>query len=283
MIADRFPYTRLRRDQNCTRFTAFILALIQALGWVFLRLESPNWQALREQHRRWYPHLATKRPTIGDPLRYAIQTVWLLIVRPVDENHLRRQRARRQFRARLYSWLLVLQRPWNALSNAFERLPSTLSPQVHKGSHWWNAIRWKTRKVLYIAIGVVALVLILICVTEPFDYLAQLVFVVLLWAIAMLVRRMPGRFPTLLLISLSIIVSCRYLWWRYTSTLNWNDWLDLTCGLILLAAETYSWLILILGYIQTSWPLNRKPAQLPADTGQWPVVDLLIPTYNEEL
>ena len=283
MIADRFPYTRLRRDQNCTRFTAFILALIQALGWVFLRLESPNWQALREQHRRWYPHLATKRPTLGDPLRYAIQTVWLLIVRPVDENHLRRQRARRQFRARLYSWLLVLQRPWNALSNAFERLPSTLSPQVHKGSHWWNAIRWKTRKVLYIAIGVVALVLILICVTEPFDYLAQLVFVVLLWAIAMLVRRMPGRFPTLLLISLSIIVSCRYLWWRYTSTLNWNDWLDLTCGLILLAAETYSWLILILGYIQTSWPLNRKPAQLPADTGQWPVVDLLIPTYNEEL
>ena len=84
---------------------------------------------------------------------------------------------------------------------------------------------------------------------------------VMLRILAPLVRRMPGRFPTLLLISLSIIVSCRYLWWRYTSTLNWNDWLDLTCGLILLAAETYSWLILILGYIQTSWPLNRKPAQ----------------------
>ncbi|NMY74605.1 UDP-forming cellulose synthase catalytic subunit [Pseudomonas sp. WS 5071] len=283
MIDQWFPYTRLRRDQNCTRVTAFILALLQALGWIFLRLESPNWQALQAQHKRLYPHLANKRPSIGDPLRYAIQTVWLLFVRPIDENHQRRQRARRRFRARLFDLLKVVQRPWNALSDAFARLPSTISPQLDEGSRKWSAMRWKTRKVLYIAIGIVASVLILICVTEPFDYLAQLVFVILLWAIAMLVRRMPGRFPTLLLIVLSIIVSCRYLWWRYTSTLNWNDGLDLTCGLILLAAETYSWLILILGYVQTSWPLNRKPAPLPADTREWPVIDLMIPTYNEEL
>ncbi|OZY58332.1 UDP-forming cellulose synthase catalytic subunit [Pseudomonas lundensis] len=283
MIGQWFPYTRLRRDQNCTRVTAFILALLQALGWIFLRLESPNWQALQAQHKRLYPHLANKRPSIGDPLRYAIQTVWLLFVRPIDENHQRRQRARRRFRARLFDLLKVVQRPWNALSDAFARLPSTISPQLDEGSRKWSAMRWKTRKVLYIAIGIVASVLILICVTEPFDYLAQLVFVILLWAIAMLVRRMPGRFPTLLLIVLSIIVSCRYLWWRYTSTLNWNDGLDLTCGLILLAAETYSWLILILGYVQTSWPLNRKPAPLPADTREWPVIDLMIPTYNEEL
>ena len=87
MIGQWFPYTRLRRDQNCTRVTAFILALLQALGWIFLRLESPNWQALQAQHKRLYPHLANKRPSIGDPLRYAIQTVWLLFVRPIDENH----------------------------------------------------------------------------------------------------------------------------------------------------------------------------------------------------
>lgn len=96
MIGQWFPYTRLRRDQNCTRVTAFILALLQALGWIFLRLESPNWQALQAQHKRLYPHLANKRPSIGDPLRYAIQTVWLLFVRPIDENHQRRQRARRR-------------------------------------------------------------------------------------------------------------------------------------------------------------------------------------------
>ncbi len=86
-----------------------------------------------------------------------------------------------------------------------------------------------------------------------------------------------------MLIVLSVIISCRYLWWRYTATLNWNDSLDLVCGLVLLTAETYSWVVLMLGYFQTSWPLNRDPLALPDDRSLWPTVDLFIPTYNEDL
>ena len=283
MIDRWFPYTYLRREQNCTRFTALVLALIQAVGWIFLRLEAPSWKALRAQHRSLFPHLADKRPTIGDPLRYIIQIAWLLLVRPGEQSLPQRQRTRRRFASAFKALIGIVQKPWNLLANSFEQLPSAISPQVRKGSRWWNSMHWPLRKILYIAIGVLVVVLVFICVTEPFGYLAQLVFVVLLWAIAMLVRRLPGRFPTLLLIALSVIISCRYLWWRYTSTLNWSDSLDLVCGLILLLAETYSWMVLILGYVQTSWPLNRKPAQLPADPSQWPTVDLLIPTYNEEL
>ena len=283
MIDRWFPYTYLRREQNCTRFTALVLALIQAVGWIFLRLEAPSWKALRAQHRSLFPHLADKRPTIGDPLRYIIQIAWLLLVRPGEQSLPQRQRTRRRFASAFKALIGIVQKPWNLLANSFEQLPSAISPQVRKGSRWWSSMHWPLRKILYIAIGALVVVLVFICVTEPFGYLAQLVFVVLLWAIAMLVRRLPGRFPTLLLIALSVIISCRYLWWRYTSTLNWSDSLDLVCGLILLLAETYSWMVLILGYVQTSWPLNRKPAQLPADPSQWPTVDLLIPTYNEEL
>lgn len=283
MIDRWFPYTYLRREQNCTRFTALVLALIQAFGWIFLRLEAPSWKALRAQHRSLFPHLADKRPTIGDPLRYIIQIAWLLLVRPGEQSLPQRQRTRRRFASAFKALIGIVQKPWNLLANSFEQLPSAISPQVRKGSRWWSSMHWPLRKILYIAIGALVVVLVFICVTEPFGYLAQLVFVVLLWAIAMLVRRLPGRFPTLLLIALSVIISCRYLWWRYTSTLNWSDSLDLVCGLILLLAETYSWMVLILGYVQTSWPLNRKPAQLPADPSQWPTVDLLIPTYNEEL
>lgn len=283
MIDRWFPYTYLRREQNCTRFTALVLALIQAFGWIFLRLEAPSWKALRAQHRSLFPHLADKRPTIGDPLRYIIQIAWLLLVRPGEQSLPQRQRTRRRFASAFKALIGIVQKPWNLLANSFEQLPSAISPQVRKGSRWWSSMHWPLRKILYIAIGALVVVLVFICVTEPFGYLAQLVFVVLLWAIAMLVRRLPGRFPTLLLIALSVIISCRYLWWRYTSTLNWSDSLDLVCGLILLLAETYSWMVLILGYVQTSWPLNRKPAQLQADPSQWPTVDLLIPTYNEEL
>ncbi|CFQ96187.1 cellulose synthase catalytic subunit [Yersinia frederiksenii] len=113
--------------------------------------------------------------------------------------------------------------------------------------------------------------------------LAQFVFVLLLWAIAMVVRRVPGRFPTLMLIVLSLTVSCRYLWWRYTETLNWDDPVSLVCGLLLLLAETYAWIVLVLGYFQTIWPLNRQPVPMPDDINSWPTIDLMVPTYNEDL
>ena len=38
--------------------------------------------------------------------------------------------------------------------------------------------------------------------------------------------------------------------------------LALSLGLI--AAEFYAWLVLVLGYIQTAWPLGRKPVAMPA-------------------
>lgn len=56
---------------------------------------------------------------------------------------------------------------------------------------------------------------------------------------------------------------------------NWNSTFDLVCGVVLLAAETYSWLVLMLGYVQVAWSLRRRPALLPADIRQWPTVDVL--------
>lgn len=93
-----------------------------------------------------------------------------------------------------------------------------------------------------------SLVLALMCITQPFNPLSQFIFLMLLWGVALLVRRIPGRFSALMLIVLSLTVSCRYIWWRYTSTLNWNDPVSLVCGIILLFAETYAWVVLVLGY-----------------------------------
>jgi cellulose synthase (UDP-forming) len=132
-------------------------------------------------------------------------------------------------------------------------------------------------------IVVFSLILALVCITQPFNPLAQFTFLILLWGVALLVRRIPGRFSALMLIVLSLTVSCRYIWWRYTSTLNWDDPVSLVCGLVLLFAETYAWIVLVLGYFQVIWPLNRQPVPLPKDTAQWPTVDLFVPTYNEDL
>ncbi|MCO7516765.1 UDP-forming cellulose synthase catalytic subunit [Pseudomonas guariconensis] len=266
--------------------TALLFTLGTWLAFLLLRLESPAWQALLADRRRLFPQVAGKRPTLGDPLRLLIQGAWLLIrrePRPRSPGLLARAgqalggiadglaRRVRSYHARLIEGLQQV--PRRMRTSALQREAAQGLQRLSVGA----------RRLFYTVLTLCALALALLCVTEPFGYLAQLVFILLLWGIALLVRHMPGRFPTLMLIVLSTIISCRYLWWRYTSTLNWNDTTDLVCGLILLVAETYSWFVLILGYIQTCWPLERKPAALPAEPSHWPTVDLMIPTYNEDL
>jgi cellulose synthase (UDP-forming) len=279
MTAHWFPYLQLRRRYDCYPPTAFMLASFTALAWLFLRLESPVWQRLIEQRQRWYPHLASKTPSAGDPLRIMLQSLWLLVARPWP-----------QFRRRSSPhWISLagqmIRQTWHRAGVVLNALPERVnqSKAMHDGTQWWQRLDPRQQQWLNGFCAVVGLMLVLVCITQPFSYLSQLIFVILLWVVAMVIRRVPGRFPTLLLIVLSVIVSCRYLWWRYTATLNWNSPLDLACGILLLIAETFSWLVLLLGYIQTCWPLNRAPAQLPRDTRLWPTVDLLIPTYNEDL
>ncbi|MCW0469010.1 hypothetical protein OH492_07950 [Vibrio chagasii] len=98
--------------------------------------------------------------------------------------------------------------------------------------------------------------------------------------LAMMVRRMPGRFPTMLLIILSVTASCRYLWWRYSSTLNWDDPIALFWGVF------YFWRNLLLDcarLFSEYMAFGRKPISMPKDESSWPTIDLMIPTYNEDL
>ncbi|HDS1787834.1 UDP-forming cellulose synthase catalytic subunit [Pseudomonas putida] len=265
---------------------AWLFTLGVWLAFLFLRLESPAWQALLAERQRLYPQLAGKRPTLGDPLRLLIQSLWLLLRRqPQARTTGPGRRALGAVRMHLRAAGGVARHYRGLLIDALQQVPARYRASAfrHQASARLRGLSVFARRAFYSVLTVFALSLALLCVTEPFGYLAQLMFICLLLVIALLVRHMPGRFPTLMLIVLSTIISCRYLWWRYTSTLNWNDTTDLVFGVILLAAETYSWFVLILGYIQTSWPLQRKPANLPANARHWPTVDLLIPTYNEDL
>jgi len=102
-------------------------------------------------------------------------------------------------------------------------------------------------------------------------------------ALFMLVNRHPGPRATLVLKGLSIIVSLRYLSWRLTETLNFSTWTQSVLGTVLVIAEIYAFVMLILSYFQTLHPLERKVTPMPADVSAWPSVDIYIPTYNEEL
>jgi cellulose synthase (UDP-forming) len=137
---------------------------------------------------------------------------------------------------------------------------------------------------LVLAVMVVAGVFFLgIVVITPLDLVSQALFAVLTIVVMLLIRGQPSRGVTLILITLSIVVSTRYIWWRLTETLQFPSELEAFLGIGLILAELYAWLVLLLGYIQTAWPLHRPPVALPEDIAAWPTVDLFIPTYNEPL
>ncbi|WP_330947028.1 UDP-forming cellulose synthase catalytic subunit [Thermomonas sp. LB-4] len=279
-------WPQLRDKTGASLPAAWLLWLSQAACWALLRLEGPAWQALAprlpdalpqlQPHRRW---------RMGDPLRLLIQAGWLLLVRTTPQTSDRRRRLAQARRRHIAQLRGAARRGRSRYLDAMRALPDRIwnSAAWQRSRRFLAALSPRARRWLNVAVGIVTLGLAALCITQPFSYFAQFVFVLLLWAIAILVRRMPGRYATLILVVLSITVSCRYLWWRYTATLNWNSNFDLACGVILLVAETYSWLVLMLGYVQVAWPLHRKPAPLPPDPRDWPTIDVLIPTYNEDL
>jgi cellulose synthase (UDP-forming) len=111
----------------------------------------------------------------------------------------------------------------------------------------------------------------------------------LLMAMA-LARSSDSYLVTLTLMLMSIFCTVRYGYWRLATTWSFaqdpaNHWgaLDYFFILSLILAELYAFVILILGYFQTIWPLRRAPVPLPDEEEEWPHIDVLIPTYDEPL
>ena len=130
---------------------------------------------------------------------------------------------------------------------------------------------------------IVGLCLLLLGVTAPLELPGQLLFAGCAAIAAFVLRRLPGRMVTIAMVLISVVVSLRYMYWRITSTLGFTDWQDMFFGYGLLLAEIYALMVLLLGYVQTIWPLQRTPVPMPRDTALWPTVDVLIPTFNEPL
>lgn len=130
---------------------------------------------------------------------------------------------------------------------------------------------------------VLAAAALVFLVSVPLNVVQQAVFSLLLFALALVLRRMVGPVSALTMMAISVVVSARYLWWRLTQTVGVDSFVDLTLGLGLLMAEIYAFVVLVLGYFQVLWPLRRNPVPLPEDQSLWPTVDVFIPTYNEPL
>lgn len=230
----------------------------------------------RRSLRYWYPHVRWERLDILDPLRIVLQSCWLLIGKTNEE---RRQARKERFLVEAPVELTqqgvsrAVRHPLRWATKKFDRF---FRRRAESASTRWNI-------PLRILLTLIASGTALLVIALPMEAGSQAVLLLTFWAVALWVRNVRGRIPMLLMITISLLVSTRYLFWRITQTINWDVTMDMVFGLILLSAEIYAWTILVLGYVQSVWPLQRKVAELPAEVATWPTVDIFIPTYNEPL
>lgn len=102
---------------------------------------------------------------------------------------------------------------------------------------------------------------------------------------ALLILRNFNHDETVRIIFLLIaaFLSVDYFFWRTFFTLTYYDPISFAFALILYFAELYGFVVYGLSIFVNVEPLNRKPVTLPEDQSEWPTVDVLIPTYNEEI
>lgn len=240
--------------------------------WLARQLEldpaSPRWL--------WFWRLlarpATRTPTLGARLQGQALACWRFV----------RQTLAWCGRVRALLWRASWW-PVRVMIRQLDLLAARIDTQqvAQQADKWFTPLlaRAGLQWVMIIIVAMAALIVI----TTPFNWVGQLLFIGLCWAGSMVMRRLPGRFPSLALATICLIATGRYAWWRVTSTLEFNSYPEAALGLGLLAAEAYTWLMVVLGFIQTAWPLKRQPAQLSGDLTSWPTIDVFIPTYNEPL
>jgi len=156
-------------------------------------------------------------------------------------------------------------------------------PRIGSRLERWAGQGWLRAPLVRWVLLAIAGFMLWLTITTPLDWGPQLVLFLLLWFAALVIRRIPGQVPTLLLIALSMAASTRYGWWRMTQSLNLQPGWETVLGWTLLGAEIYAWLIMVLGFVQSVWPLNRQTLPMPEDRSTWPTVDVFIPTFHEPL
>ena len=269
-------WRELRRRQSIVAAAWSMLVL-----WVEAAFFKPSTTGLLDQDNErlnleyWYPNIRWARPRLLDPLRFVVQTLWLIFFKTSFEREQNERSAipsKSVFRAT---------RDWQkSLIKRVLYYPTLLLDRIFRGI---SLSRSRAIEALHLSLMLAAFAVLIFLLTLPMEATEQGLLLLLFWGIALWVREIRGRIPMLLMILLSVFVSTRYLIWRVTQTINWDVPLDASFGILLLIAEVYAWLILVLGYIQTIWPLRRSVVNLPEDPKQWPTVDVFIPSYNEPL
>ncbi len=253
------------------------------LAWLLLPLENRFFKKLIKNKEFYFPQINFQALRPLDGIRMFIQVLYLLIFSVSKASAASRVGKKRAKRFFVFAWFTKFRLK---LINKLRSQSQLLSKQLLSEKATGHASGPKISIFKKIIIGLllaIGLVLYVVCVTQPFSLEEQIIFLMILWLSALLLFQAQTRLTLLMLMVISIIVSSRYMWWRYNETLNPNSYLSVIFTWMLVLAETYAFVVMLLGYFQVCWVLDRKARSMPPDPTTWPHVDIFIPTYNEPL
>ena len=135
------------------------------------------------------------------------------------------------------------------------------------------------RAGVWIFSGLAAVLLL----TQPVSVQSQLALsLTIIFLLVAIWKFGRGHVARQMFLALSSFMVIRYMYWRWTSTLpSASDPLAFGLGLVLLTAEMYCVVILAISLTINADPLERPPLEREDDEAL-PIVDVLIPTYNED-
>lgn len=278
------------KSHCCSSWSYVCNAFFFLIAWAVFPLENKLYKKIFRNRAFYFPQINFHSLHPLDAFRILIQLGFLcLFVITKDKFSQRKAKGQPGTLSQFVRYVRVnIGREIRNLSETLSKLLlSDSSSAAEKGKnsaeeptpHKMGWVR-KTMIGLLLSVG---LVLYFLCITQPFSLEEQIIFLSILWVSALLLFQAQTRLTLLMLIVISVIVSSRYIWWRYTETINPNSFMSVIFSWMLILAETYAFIVMLLGYFQVCWALDRKPTSMPKDPSLWPHVDIFIPTYNEPL
>lgn len=264
------------------------------IKWLFFKVERvdhPPTLRTESQVNAWFPQINFNCFKWADIVRFPLQLIWIIVVTVLGtlkqcafRKTLTVVHEKRNYLPEVHFLLGKLKRRQGGRrdecrgtrENVIDRLGMKL---IEYGDQLTIFDTHSKRVISFVVLGFFAALI----VSTPFSMLGQSIFVFFMLSLSYIIRNSPGRLVNMVMISLSLIVSTRYLWWRLSVPLNVDKSLDLVWGIVLLLAESYAFIFMVFGYFQSGWLMHRGITPLPHDVDQWPTVDVFIPTYNEPL
>ena len=80
-------------------------------------------------------------------------------------------------------------------------------------------------------------------IEQPLTFYQQTLFSSIMCLAVLLINFRKGKFITLFLMGVGILISSRYIFWRISTTLIWDKYPDIFFSLTLLIAEIYAWAV----------------------------------------